>query len=398
MSKPPEVSGPTTAEDALPKLKEVEAQLRRMTKVFMDGGDPIVIRDLDGNVLDINLETERVFGWKRDEVRGTRTKLQMAPESRELADEILNRVKRGETVRNVEVAVCTKSGEAIPVLTTVFPLTDENGQGLGSAEITKDITQLKRAASKLEQKNRELSQFARVLTHDLRAPLHTIRGFADLVQSDCHGERERQCHEYLQEIMEGVDRMERLIGAVLDYARIENQEISLHSVDCQDVFEQAMANLHAAVVESNSQITRDPLPTIQANKTHMVQLFQNLIGNAIKFQRVDPLRVHVSCEQGEEQWKFSIRDNGIGMDAEHLHKVFDAFQRLHADSVFPGTGLGLSICRGIVERHGGRVWVESEKDKGSVFRFTIPQRPSEQPAADSVYDKTWRPGDLELVE
>ncbi len=383
MREPTEASSPATKEDALSRLKEVEAQLSRMTKVFMDGADPIVIRDLDGNVLDINRETERVFGWKRDDVLGTRAKIQLAPEFRELADEILLRLRHGETIRNVEVAIRTKSGETIPVLATAFLLMNENGQPVGYAEIAKDITQLKRACSKLEQKNRELAQFANALTHDLRAPLHTIRGFANLVQNDCHGAREQQCHEYLQLIMKGADQMERLISDVLDYAQIENQTPSFQAVDCQEVFEQALSNLHAAIVEHDAQITHDSLPTISANKTQMVQLFQNLIGNALKFQGEGPPRIHVSSEDGAGEWTFSIRDNGIGIDAKDLHKVFSAFQRLHADSVFPGTGIGLSICRGVAERHGGRVWAESEKGRGSVFHFAILKQPSEQPAVVS---------------
>jgi PAS domain S-box-containing protein len=378
----------TSAEDALSRLKEVEAELHRMTKVFMDGADPIVIRDLDGNVLDINLETERIFGWRREEVLGKRAKLQLAPEYRELADEILTRVQHGDTVRNLEVVIRSKTGEMIPVLASVFPLTDESGQLLGYAEIAKDITQLKRANSRLERKNRELKQFANVLGHDLRAPLHTIRGFADLVQSECHEERGKQCQAHLREIMEGADRMERLIGDVLAYTQVENQAISLELVNCQDVFQEALSNLQAVIIENGAEITSETLPTVQSNRTQMMQLFQNLLDNAMKYRGVSPPRIHVSCEQGEGQWTFSIRDNGIGMDAEHLHRVFDAFHRLHADGVFPGTGIGLSICRGIVERHGGRIWVESEKGRGSVFKFAIPKQPSEQSAGASTSART----------
>jgi PAS domain S-box-containing protein len=372
VSEPPEASLPTTSEDALSKLKEVEAQLQRMTKIFMDGADPIVIRDMGGNVLDANREAERVFGWKRDEVRGTRAKLQLAPEYRDLADEILQRLRNGETVRNVEVAVLQKGGGEIPVLATVFTLTNEENDPIGYAEITKDITQLKRANQKLQQRNQELTQFANVLAHDLRAPLNTIRGFADLVQHDFNDARGQRCRDYLHEIIEGADRMERLISDILAYALVESQPFSKLCVDCQDAYEQAIANLHAAIVESDAVITCDPLPTIRANQTQMVQLFQNLIGNAIKFRGVNPPRIHVSCEGDDGQWKFSVRDNGIGMDEKNLNRVFDAFHRLHADSAIPGAGIGLSICRGIVERHDGQIWVESEKGKGSVFRFVIP--------------------------
>ncbi len=273
------------AEGDVLRLKQMEAQTRRMNKVFMDGADPIVIRDLDGNVIDLNRETERVFGWNRDELLGGRTRHLLTPEYRATGDEIFRSLERGETVRNAEAAVTTKQGNVIPVLVTAFLLTDENDQPVGSAQIIKNITELKETTSKLEQRNRELQQFASVLAHDLGAPLRSIRGFIELLKSDCGGELNEDCQSHLHFILDTAQRMERLINDLLSYARIEDQQSPYVAVDCERAFQQAVANLHAAISDSHAEITADPLPTIQANPTQMVQLFQNLIDNAIKYRR-----------------------------------------------------------------------------------------------------------------
>jgi light-regulated signal transduction histidine kinase (bacteriophytochrome) len=168
--------------------------------------------------------------------------------------------------------------------------------------------------------------------------------------------------------------MDRLIEELLSYTRIENQAASYQCVDCEKVFEQALADLHAAISITDAEITCDPLPTIHANATQMAQLFQNLIDNAIKYSAADPPKVHVSATRQETDWEFSVRDNGIGIDMKYLNKVFDVFRRLHSDDVFPGTGIGLAICKAIVERHGGRIWVESVKSEGSTSYFAIPAK------------------------
>jgi PAS domain S-box-containing protein len=360
-------------------LKQVEAQLAKMTKVFVDGADPILIFDLDRSVLDMNFETERVFGWSRAELVGGPTRHLLPPELHPLADSVWERLGRGETVRNYETAVRTKSGEVVPVLTTSFLLTSETGQPVAAAAIIKDITQLKRTTEQLQQRNRELQQFANVLAHDLGAPLRGIKGSAQLLDRHCKDQLDEQAGEYLEMIQDSVHRMQRLIKDLLDFARVEHQAKTFQAVDCSQVFEHAVKNLHAAIEENDAKVTCDTLPTIHGNATQLVQLFQNLIGNAIKFRRADAPRVHVTTQRSDEGWHFQVRDNGIGIEATHLDKIFDVFQRLHSEAEFPGTGIGLAICKAIVERHGGRIWIESEKGKGSIFHFTIPVRPPDQP-------------------
>jgi PAS domain S-box-containing protein len=349
-----------------------------MTKVFLDSADPIVIRDLEGRILDANHEVERVFGWTREELLGQPAGQFLAPEWRELADRTLQQCQRGEAVRNVEFAVRAKGGVLVPILATAFLLTDEKGEPVAIANILKDIAQLKQTTEKLQQRNAQLQQFANVLAHDLAAPLRTICSFAELLEEECSAKNcSEDFRDNLQCLIDGANRMDAMIADLLEYVRIEHQETSLYAVDSKLALQQAIDNLHSAIQESGAEVTYDPLPTVQANEIQLVHVFQNLIGNAIKFARDDPPRIHVDAEQVEQAWRFSVRDNGIGMDAKDLTKIFDVFRRLHAQNVFPGTGIGLAICKAVVERHGGRIWAESEKGVGSVFYFTIPHGPAE---------------------
>jgi signal transduction histidine kinase len=153
--------------------------------------------------------------------------------------------------------------------------------------------------------------------------------------------------------------------------------MSFRAVACDEVLQHALANLHRSIQESEAEITSDPLPIVRGNATLLMHLFQNLIGNAIKFSRDEPPRVHISAAPSDQGWRFSVRDNGIGMDTKDLKKIFQVFQQLHAQDLFPGTGIGLAICKAIVERHGGEIWPESEKGVGSVFYFTLPTCPAE---------------------
>ena len=201
--------------------------------------------------------------------------------------------------------------------------------------------------------------------------LQSILRFAAQLAEECGGKQGEECGEYLQSIVSGAARMDAMISDLLQYVRLEHQEMAFDTVDSQQALADALANVHSAIQDAGAAVTHGPLPNVRASGLQLVHVFQNLIGNAIKFCRDEPPRVHVSAEPIDRQWRFSVRDNGIGMDQGDLTKIFDVFQRLHAPELFPGTGIGLAICKEIVERHGGRIWVESEKGVGSVFFFTI---------------------------
>ena len=370
---PEEVVVPQDAQ----RLKRIETQLCLMTKVFMDGADPIVIRDLQGHVLDVNNEFERVLGWGRDELIGGRTIHLVLEEYQESIEEIYRRRLGGETVRNFETTIRAKSDRLVSVLVTGFLLTDENNEPVGMADILKDITQLKQAQEKLERRNRDLNDFARALSHDLASPLVTIGGFMKILLQAHQEQLDEAGREYCRFILESVNRMERMIDDLLDLATLERDVGGFAAVDTRNALDDALANLGAAIRENAAEVTCGPLPTVLGNASLLSRVFQNLIGNAIKFRSHEAPRIHVSADRREGGWQFSVKDNGIGIDPEHHDRVFAPFRRLHSADVFPGTGIGLTACRTIIERHGGRIWVESEKAHGSIFHFTIPDQPTE---------------------
>jgi PAS domain S-box-containing protein len=369
---------PEARAEAVAKLKKIEAQLRLMTKVFMDSADPIVIRDLEGRVLDVNHEAERVFGWSREELIGQRTEHLHAPELREMLEEAHERRVRGEIFRNYEIVVRAKSGRCVPVLATGFLLTDENDEPVAMADILKDVTLMNQARERIQQRNRDLQQFSRALSHDLATPLNAIRGFTELLLEANRDQLGENGREHCQSIIDSVDRMDVMIRDLLELAVLDSDLVKFVPVDTSTTLDDALSNLQAVIQENYARVTSDPLPTVHGSGSLLCRLFQNLVGNAIKFRREEQPRVHVSAEQLADAWQFSVRDNGIGIDSEDHEKIFGPFQRLHAESIFPGTGIGLAACRTIVERHGGRIWVESQKGSGSIFRFTIPLHPPEE--------------------
>ena len=199
-----------------------------------------------------------------------------------------------------------------------------------------------------------------------------VASYVQLLERRYKGKLDADADDFIGYAVGGVDRMQRMINDLLTYSRVGTHGGAFQPTDCTAVLEQAIANLQAAIEESEAMISHDPLPTVMADAAQLLQLLQNLISNAIKFRGEDSPRVHVSAEQKGAEWILSIRDNGIGIDPQYAERIFGVFQRLHGREEYPGTGIGLAICKRIVERHGGRIWVESQTGKGSTFYFTIP--------------------------
>jgi light-regulated signal transduction histidine kinase (bacteriophytochrome) len=229
-------------------------------------------------------------------------------------------------------------------------------------------------AEELKRSNAELEQFAYVASHDLQEPLRMVASFTQLLAKRYRGKLDQDADEFINFAVDGANRMQALINDLLAFSRVATRGQPFTPTDCNAVFDQALANLTAALEENQAVVTHDPLPTVEADGRQLVQLFQNLIGNALKFRGPDPPRVHLWAEPRDRDWVFAVSDNGIGIPKEHQERIFTIFQRLHRRSDFPGTGLGLALCKKIVERHGGRIWVESELGQGSTFYFTIPRR------------------------
>jgi len=244
-----------------------------------------------------------------------------------------------------------------------------------------DVTKRKRSEEELAKKvdelarsNRDLEQFAYVASHDLQEPLRMVASYTQLLGERYRGKLDENADKYIGYAVEGALRMQTLIQDLLTFSRVGRNGLGRTVTDCTTVLDQALQNLQAAVAESHALVTHGPLPMVTADRSQLLQLFQNLIGNAIKFRGAEPPAISVSAEQDGETWTFSVSDNGIGIAPEHKEVIFVIFQRLHTRTEYSGNGLGLAICKKIVEQHGGRIWVESEAGHGATFRFTLPAR------------------------
>ena len=232
--------------------------------------------------------------------------------------------------------------------------------------------------TELEHSNKELEQFAYVASHDLQEPLRMVSSYTELLERRYGDKLDDKAREFIGYAVDGAVRMQRLINDLLEFSRVSTRGKALQPVDVTRVLGTVRANLSVAIQDAGALVTNDALPTVMADETQLVQLLQNLIGNAIKFRGRERPHVHVGAQATATEWVFAVRDNGIGIAPEYFERIFVIFQRLHARDEYPGTGIGLAVCRRILDRHGGRIWVESEPGHGSTFYFALPTRNGEQ--------------------
>ena len=245
---------------------------------------------------------------------------------------------------------------------------------VANEQLINEIAEREQVESELQRSNAELQQFAYVASHDLQEPLRMISSYVQLLQRRYRDRIDEDADEFITYAVDGAKRMQGLIQGLLQYSRVGTHGKPFETIDCETILDRALANLQILLTESGAQVTHDPLPTLSADSTQLVQLFQNLIDNACKFRDNTTPQIHVTARLETGQWLFSVSDNGIGIDPEYAERIFIIFQRLHGREEFPGTGIGLAICKKIVERHGGRIWVEFGNRKGTTFCFTIPER------------------------
>ncbi len=354
-------------------LRRASAYNRRLIEASLD---PLVTIGPDGKITDVNEATEAATGYPRAELIG-KDFADYFTEPEE-AREGYRRVFREGLVRDYALEIQNRDGHTIPVLYNATIYRDEAGGVAGVIAAARDITERKRAAALLERhaaelarSNRELEQFAYVASHDLQEPLRMVASYVELLSERYKGRLDEKADKFISYAVDGAARMKTLIDDLLRYSRVTTQARRLEEMEARAALDEAMANLGRAIAEKGAVVTHDDLPTVLANPTQFVQLFQNLIGNGLKFCDGTP-RVHVTAERNGEEWVFSVRDNGIGIAPEHRERIFNIFQRLHGRDKYTGTGMGLAICKRLVERHGGRIWVESRPGQGSTFFFTLP--------------------------
>lgn len=238
-----------------------------------------------------------------------------------------------------------------------------------NAELEKRVAE---RTAELQRSNEELQQFAYVASHDLQEPLRMVASYVRLLAKRYQGKLDAEADEFIRYAVEGATRMKELIDDLLAYSRAGTQEQDIATIDCGVVLQRVLNDLRAAIEESGAEVTHDPLPCIMADEVRLRQVFQNLLGNALKFRSQAPPRIHIGVERDATHWIFAVRDNGIGIDPQHAERIFVLFQRLHTKDKYPGTGMGLAICKRIVERHHGRIWLESQPGVGTTFFFSLP--------------------------
>lgn len=376
---------------------QIEAELRhseKMTRQILENSyDAFWAVDSAGEIIGWNRQAENTFGYSREEVLGRTIGETLIPERYLEAhyramDEMLTTGQSRILNRRAEILMTRKDGVEVPVELVVFKV--ELGGSRTFCAFAHDITERRKLEERTKQlneelerrvqertaelvrSNAELQQFAKVASHDLQEPLRTIEGYANLLAKRYKGKFDADADEFIEFILDGAHRMLQLIQGVLTHSAIGSSDLKpVEMVDIGEVVQSVTRNLQLAIKESGARIEHGELPKVVANKSEMLQLFQNLIGNALKYRGERAPVIKISAEENVHEWVFSVEDNGIGIDPTYAEKIFDMFARLHGKTQYAGTGIGLAICKKIVETHGGRIWVQSEPGHGSIFLFTL---------------------------
>jgi PAS domain S-box-containing protein len=350
---------------------ERAAQLLRA--IVDSSDDAIISKDLSGIITSWNKGAERLFGYTEDEALGQPITILIPHDRLDEEPEILARIKSGEPVDHFETIRRRKDGRLLEISVTISPVKDHTGTVVGASKIARDITERKRADEEIRRANHGLEQFAFSASHDLQEPLRTVNIYSELLTQRYSNQLDGQALEFLGHIRKGATRMEMLVRDLLSFTQVTKFDAIPETTDANEALSKALDDLEGAIQESKARVTADPLPSVRIHGRHLEQMFQNLVGNAIKYRSAEhaPL-VHISAESKDGRAAFSVRDNGIGIDPKYNQTIFGLFKRLHTSNEYEGTGLGLAICQRIVDQYNGRIWVDSEVGKGSVFKFILP--------------------------
>ena len=366
-----------------------------------------------GSIIITNAETEKLFGYQRSELLGQlveilipmrfgaahpglRSQFFIAPEARRMGgNRDLFGLRKDGSEFPIEIGLNPiETDEGLFVLSAIVDITErkelekalrqtnellEQRVAERTAQLTAQAETLQRTNDALVRSNIELQQFAYIASHDLQSPLRSISGFLQLLSAEYLGKFDAQADDWIGRAVQSLKQMQTLIRDLLAYSRVDSHARPFKPVPFRAVFDDAVALLDVAITDTQAEVSCGELPAVLGDRSQLVQLLHNLLGNALKYHAGDSPRVHVSAEPGQDGWQFCVSDNGIGIEPQYYEKIFEIFRRLHNQQEIPGTGIGLAVCRRVVHRHGGRIWVESEPGRGSRFYFTIPDNRTQVP-------------------
>jgi PAS domain S-box-containing protein len=365
----------------LSETKESGAKYRGLLEAAPDA---MVVVNHRGEIVLLNVQAEKQFGYQRAELVGqpVTTIIPTGFAERLIADDLRSATEAlaQQIGTGIELTGRRKDGSEFPIEIMLSPL--KSAEGILVTAAIRDISKRKKSeeqlvntVSELKRSNDELQEFAYVASHDLQEPLRMVASYTQLLGQRYKGRLDSDADEFIAYAVDGSNRMQRLIQDLLAYSRAGTKGNALREISSANALEEALTDLRGTIVNSSAIVTHDPLPAITTDSTQLAQIFQNLVGNAIKYRSAEIPRVHVSAtKNGGGEWIFSVRDNGMGIDSRYFDRIFVLFQRLHGQEEFKGTGIGLAICKKMVERLGGRIWVESKPGEGSTFYFALPER------------------------
>ena len=362
-------------------LRTAYRNAQLLAAIVESSDDAIISKDLNGVITSWNRSAERLFGYTAEEAVGRSITILIPPERLDEEPKILAALRRGERVDHFETVRVRKDGTRLNISLTVSPVKDAHGRVTGASKVARDITEQVRQETALKQANADLQQFAYSASHDLQEPLRMLTIYSQLLERNFAERLGEQGKEFIRQVAESARRMDELLRDLRAYAQVSAANPGPpDELDAGEALSKALENLRALIVESGASIRVGDLPRVHMRAFQLEQIFQNLIGNAIRYRGSAPPSIEISAVRLGDEWRFAVKDNGIGIAPEFHQQIFCVFKRLHSSSEYPGTGMGLAICQRSVESAGGRIWVESEPGKGSTFYFTIPLREREKAA------------------